>query len=62
MKNITITLRDQCLALAEKLAAEITGDLDRVDQGDLDAVLEGLTEANLTDKAEELADQAAWFN
>jgi hypothetical protein len=57
-----IDLRTRCLALAEELAGELNGDLDCVDQGDLDAVLEGLTEDNLADKAGELADLAAWFN
>jgi hypothetical protein len=62
MENLTLTLRDRCLAYAEEIAAEINGDLDRVDQGDLDTVLEGLTEDNLVDKAGALADLAAWFN
>ncbi len=61
MKN-ELTLRSSCLALAGELASEINGDLDYVDQDDLDAVLEGLTEANLADKAYALADLAAWAN
>jgi|LakMenEpi03Aug12_release.lakeMendotaPanAssembly.Ray.scaffolds.fasta_scaffold3148903_1 hypothetical protein len=60
--NKATDLRSSCLALAEELASEINGDLDRVDQDDLDAMLEGLTEANLADKAAALADLAAWFN
>ena len=56
------TLRDRCLELAEGLANEVNGDLDRVDDADLELALEGLTEANLVEKAEALADLAAWFN
>ena len=55
------TLRDRCLALAEGLANEVNGDLDRVDDADLELALEGLTEANLYATAEALADLAAWF-
>ena len=58
----TTDLRTRCLALAGEPADEINGDLDCVDQGDLDNVLEGLTEANLTDKAYALADLAARAN
>ena len=56
------SLRDRCLALAEGLANEVNGDLDRVDDADLELALEGLTEANLVEKAEALADLADWFN
>ena len=56
------TLRDRCLALADVLANEVNGDLDRVDDRDLKLALEGLTEANLYATAEALADLAAWFN
>ena len=56
------TLRDRCVALAEGLANEVNGDLDRVDDRDLELALEGLTEANLYATAEALADLAAWFN
>ena len=52
------TLRDRCLALADELT---DFDLDRVDDRDLELALEGLTEANLVEKAEALADLAAWF-
>ncbi len=62
MEKTAFALRSSCLALAGELASEINGDLDYVDQGDLDALLEGLTEANLTDKAYALADLAAWAN
>ncbi len=61
MKN-ELNLRSSCLALAGELASELNGDLAYVDQGDLDAVLEGLSEANLADKAYALADLAAWAN
>ena len=56
------SLRDRCLALAEGLANEVNGDLDRVDDADLEDILQGLTEGNLTEKAEEVADLAYWFN
>ena len=56
------TLRDRCLALAEGLANEVNRDLDRVDDADLEDILQGLTEGNLTEKAEEVADLAYWFN
>ncbi len=62
MENLNLTLRDRCLTLADEMAQEINGDLDYVDQGDLDTALEGLTEDNLVDKAGALADLAAWFN
>jgi hypothetical protein len=52
------TLRDRCLALADELT---DFDLDRVDDRDLELALEGLTEANLVEKAEALADLADWF-
>jgi hypothetical protein len=58
----TATLRDRCLALAEELAAETNGDLYYVPDEDLEAVLTGLTEGNLADKAGDLADLAHWFN
>jgi hypothetical protein len=56
------TLRDRCLPLAEGLANEVNRDLDRVDDADLEDILQGLTEGNLTEKAEEVADLAYWFN
>ena len=56
------TLRDRCLALAVELADEVNRDLDRVDDADLEDILQGLTEGNLTEKAEEVADLAYWFN
>jgi hypothetical protein len=53
------TLRDRCLTLANELT---NFDLDGVDDRDLKLALEGLTEANLVETAEALADLAAWFN
>jgi hypothetical protein len=64
MENLiaaTPTLRDRCLEVAEVIANMVNGDLDRVDDADLELALEGLTEANLVAKAEALADLAAWF-
>lgn len=56
------TLRERTLAYAEEIATELNGDLDRVDPDDLEAVLEGLTEANWMTTANEIAELAAWFN
>jgi len=50
------------LASAEVLAWEMNGDVDWVDQGDLDALLAEVTEANWADKAQELAELAYWAN
>ena len=55
-------LEEQCYDRAEELAAEINGDLSYVPQEDVDALMAGLTEANLEDVACELANLAAWFN
>jgi hypothetical protein len=55
-------LHKMVLASAEVLAWEMNGDVDRVDQGDLDALLAEVTEANWAEKAEELAELAYWVN
>ena len=55
----TVLLRDRCVALAEELS---DFGIDRVDDRDLALALDGLTEANLVEKAEAIADLAAWFN
>jgi hypothetical protein len=55
-------LHKMVLASAEVLAWEMNGDVDRVDQGDLDALLAEVTEANWADKAQELAELAYWMN
>lgn len=52
------TLRDRCLALANELT---NFDLDGVDDRDLELAFEGLTEANLVEKAEDIADLADWL-
>ena len=53
------TLRDRCLELAEELSEN---GIDRVDDRDLRRELKGLTEANLVEKAEVIADLGDWFN
>ena len=40
------TLRDRCLALADVLANEVNGDLDRVDDRDLKLALQPFDNAN----------------
>jgi hypothetical protein len=58
--TFTLSLRDRCLALAEPMAWEINGDIDRIDPDDLEACLSGLTEATLEETAGELAHLAAF--
>jgi hypothetical protein len=53
--TFTLSLRDRCLALAEAKAWEINGDIDYIDQDDLETCLSGLTEENLEETAEQLA-------
>ena len=55
-------LRDQCLALAAEMAAELNGDLDCVDDADLASCLADLNADNLEETADELAHLAAWMN
>jgi len=55
-------LRKMVLSAAEVLAWEVNGNVDRVDRNDLEAVLAGVTEANWSEKAEELAELAYWMN
>jgi len=55
-------LKDQCLALAAELAAELNGDLDCVDDADLASCLADLNADNVSAVAAELADLAAWMN
>ena len=55
-------LRDQCLALAAEMAAELNGDLDCVDAADLASCLADLNADNLEETADELAHLAAWMN
>ena len=55
-------LRKMVLSAAEVLAWEVNGNVDRVDRDDLEAVLAGVTEANWSEKAEELAELAYWMN
>ena len=57
-----MTLQDRCLTLAEILADEINGELGLVPDEDVERILAGLTESNLNETAEELAQLAAWFN
>ena len=57
-----LSLRSRCLDLAEEFANEVNGDLAYVPQEDVEAILAGLTELNLEEKADDLAGLAAWFN
>lgn len=52
-------LRTRCLNLADELA---DFGIDRVDDGDLELALSGLTEANLYATAEAIAFLGDWFN
>lgn len=58
--NFSLSLRDRCLAIAEAIAFEINGDIDRIDPADLEAVLAGLTEDSLEETAEDVAHLAAF--
>lgn len=60
--NFSMTLQDRCLTLADALADEINGELGLVPDEDVERILAGLTESNLNETAEELAQLAAWFN
>ena len=51
-------LRTRCLDLADELA---DFGIDRVDDGDLELALSGLTEANLYATAEAIAYLGDWF-
>jgi hypothetical protein len=55
-----LSLREQCLALAEAEAAEINGDIDRLDPDELEFLLARLTPANLQETAGKVAQAAAW--
>ena len=55
-------IQDRCLALADSLSVEINGNLCYVPDEDIESCLAGLTESNLNETAEELAQLAAWFN
>jgi hypothetical protein len=62
MKETTfaLSLSDRCLALAAAQAWEINGDIDRIDPADLESIMARLTESNLEETADELAQLAAW--
>ena len=60
--NFSMTLQDRCIALADALADEINGNLSYVPDEEIESCLAGLTESNLNETAEELAQLAAWFN
>jgi len=55
-------LQQICLDKAQQMASEINGDLYYVPQEDIDQLLSKLTEDNVDDIAEELAELAHWFN
>ena len=55
-------LQSRCITLADALASEINGNLCYVPDEEIESCLAGLTESNLNETAEELAQLAAWFN
>lgn len=55
-------LQEKCLNKAQQIASEINGDLYYVPQEDIDQLLSQLTEDNVEEIAEELAELAYWFN
>jgi len=55
-------IQSRCLALADAIADEINGNLCYVPDEEMESCLAGLTESNLNETAEELAQLAAWFN
>ena len=55
-------IQSRCITLADALASEINGNLCYVPDEEIETVLAGLTESNLNETAEELAQLAAWFN
>ena len=55
-------IQSRCIALADALANEINGNLCYVPDEEIESCLAGLTESNLNETAEELAQLAAWFN
>jgi uncharacterized protein YqeY len=59
---MTITLRQRCLDLADEMSDEINGNLFYVPEEDIENELKDLTEDNIQEVANELANLAAWFN
>jgi hypothetical protein len=55
-------LQEKCLNKAQQIADEINGDLYYVPQEDIDQLLSQLTEDNVEQIAEELAQLAYQFN
>ena len=55
-------IQSRCIALADALADEINGNLWYVPDEEIESRLAGLTESNLNETAEELAQLAVWFN
>lgn len=55
-------LQQKCLQRAEELASEINGDLFYVPDEDVDSLLSELTENNIEQIANKLAELAHWFN
>jgi hypothetical protein len=55
-------LQEKCLSLANTLANEINGDLFYVPDEDVDQLFSQLTDDNVEQIAEELAQLAHWYN
>lgn len=55
-------LQQKCLQRAEELANEINGDLFYVPDEDVEWLLSQLTENNIEEVADRLAELAHWFN
>ena len=55
-------IQSRCITLANALADEINGNLCYVPDEEIESCLASLTESNLNETAEELAQLAAWFN
>ena len=52
----------QCVELAYSIAEEINGDVSRVPDEDMEAILLKLNRNNIQEIAEEIAELAHWFN
>jgi len=55
-------LQQKCLNLAEEICIEINGDMRYVPEEDVEKLLSQLTEDNVQDVANDLAELAYWFN
>ena len=59
---MTTNLRSRCLDLADEMSDEINGNLFYVTEEDIENKLKDLTEDNIQEVSNELANLAAWFN